>query len=177
MPKFEFDEPCAKWTTALVDKYLWAVSPQYEFGDLYQECYVKFLKINDGRYVIENQKHGMSLYMTSCVNRMSDVYKKSRRQVVAISEIHTEDGWSEMEQGLEDPEDKFAALFVAEEMSPPLQRLFERSSWEQNIRRVRRNLVNSNGQRETTNQFLCRLAGVDANVYDLRGELQEFVAI
>lgn len=178
MPKFEFDEPCAIWTAKLVDKYLWGVSPHYEACDLYQECYLKFLKIIDGRYDIENQRHGMSLYMTAAVNRMNDLFKRCRKRITTESELEEyEDGWSRLDAAIDDPDDRFAAFFLLEEMSPPLQRLFERSSWEQNIRRVRRNLVNSNGQRETTNQFLCRLAGVDANVYDLRGELQEFVAI
>ncbi len=178
MPQFEFDEPCANWTKLTVNKYLWAVSPDYEFCDLFHECYLKFLKINDGRYVIENQRHGMSLYMRASNNRLKDIYKRCQARPVIITEIEDEDGeLVRMDNLIEDGLDHFAALDVEEEMSPPLRLLFERSSWEENIWRVRNHRTNSAGQRETTNHLLCRLAGVDPKVYNLRGELREFVAI
>ncbi len=179
MHKFEFDEGCEKWTRVLVNKYLWAVSPHYEFSDLFAECYEKFLKITDGRYDIKNQAHGMSLYMRAVTNRMRDIFKKCR----ARPRIQTEfklpftGEWMFLLEFSDDPQDQYAEIDLDEEMSPPLRRLFERSSWEANIKRCRYNQVNTIGQRETTNQLLCRLAGVDPNVYDLRSELQEFVAI
>jgi len=187
MGNFIFDEPCDKWTKKLINKYMWAMRADTEFSDLYNECYIKFLVITDGRYEIENQRHGMSLYMVSCVNRMNDLAAKACRyakQFAGMKALLVGRKYSDSVSAIahldahyvtcETQQRQIEEFELRGVVSDPMRSLID-DSWDF-TRRVRKTRKKRDGGRETTNELLCRLARVSSNEYDLRTELNELVA-
>lgn len=169
---FEFDKPCEKWTHSFIKKSMWAIGADWEHNDLFQECYVRYLMVVQ-KYEIKNQRHGMSLYMTACHNRFCDLRKARPKQELFLMDFVR---W-EAGSFSQDPYDHLEEVEISEELSPPLARLFDRANWDYIKPLCRRCKIRKDETRETTNQMMCRLAGVDDKRFDLRGELNQIVNI
>jgi len=169
---FEFDQSCEKWTHQFIKKSSWALPADYEQSDLFNECYIKYLVVVQ-KYEIQNQRHGMALYMTACVNRFWALRKKRRKQwnvnesVTQIAPLVRR-----FRGGLGDYGE---VILRCEKLSPTLAQLFKNANWDDARALCRKCKVRKDGTRETTNDMMCRLAGVDSTKFDLRGELSEIV--
>ena len=141
----EWNEDLVGWVISFAVRNEWRVAPVYDVDDLISEAYLVFVKC-DERYLVTEPAHFATLFRRMFVNRVHDIAWYQNEDCKA--EVH------HVEESLSfggDAEYKFL------------------SELPDDIRRVVELLANPNhneyrrycgGRRETTNDFLCRLAGV-----------------
>ena len=134
-------------------KNVWRVQPLYELDDLLQEAFLLFVGLQQ-RYTFKNDKHFMSMWKRCLHNWFVNLaLHRTRRREVAFTEENdlctsSVDKVAEWHQHVaEAPE--------------PVKRLID--AVESRKRRPRRHSKRS-GIRETTNTYLCRIAGVKSSV-------------
>lgn len=160
---------------------LWRVRPLYDIEDLMGEAYIVFLRIVRKYPRVIDPPHFMSLFLSSwsrVLHSMASRRTKSASgHVVPVPRSRGADG-EEL-----DPLDLAATtipswqqdeIFRARvaEAPAPVQALIEGLDRPGRPRRCARR---ANGTRETTNAYLCRIAKVDPEATDLRGELNRFL--
>lgn len=179
---FIWDTSLEGWTLKQINKRYWALENEYTIDDVVQECRCKFLAIK-AKYKIENQEHGMSLYMRSVSNLLHDLAAKatkhgttfSCRQMFAAEGVGSDciyDQVPDTHQYMEEVE----FLHALAKTSDEFKLILANADWNTcETRRLRKHRVrNANDdlpERETTNQLLCRLAQVNHLQYDLHSEL------
>jgi hypothetical protein len=118
---------------------------------------------------VTEQKHRMALFKTAFTNHIHDLSKKrSRLELVAEADLDT--SMEAMLEG-EDPTSDPDLAFVIKQLPPALMRVLTR-------------MIESNGPyrlrldhtRETTNERLCRFAGLDPAKRNIHTALVQYLA-
>lgn len=169
----EFNGKIAGWTTNYIHRNFWKFCSNYEFEDLVQEAYIKFLQCRDRYVSVREPAHFMSLYQTSIRNHFSDLAKKIRdgRQCV-VYENEIGDGYTVALATLAGHLDNEGPRNILIRQAPKEVRRLISSMLDGGAEVFRRHktLRRVNGGssaskklsvRETTNEFLCRLLRCD----------------
>ena len=176
----EFNGRIAGWTTNYIHKNFWKFCSDYEFEDLVQEAYIKFLQCRDRYVSVRESKHFMSLYQTSVKNHFSDLAKKirtGRQCVVFESEIGDEYlvALSTLAGHLDNDGPRNILIRQAPEevrrlISSMLDGGAEAFRRHKTLRRAKDGELTKRkfSVRETTNEFLCRLLRCDPTEVNIR---------
>lgn len=152
------------WTINYINKNLWRVQPEHDIDDLYQDGYMFFLECKRRYPQVIDPPHFMRLYQTCLRNHITDLAWK-RTQRAEVGSV-AEDGTNLLDENNPDVKGmnwfEYAVLIAD---APPVvakavRRLTESTKRQLYCRRP-------GGLRETRNELLCRLGGVDPRKVDL----------
>lgn len=188
--KPEWEGPVEAWTVKTIKKNLWRVAPFLDFDDLYQNAFIIFMDCCERYSHVWKASHFMRLYMTCFRNHLNkESNKRTANAQHAVSNSPLFD--SEHSSGTMDVlasersffDDAEMALLIDEAprevkvllngISDALKYARDGACRETTISRQHRIVSfftyrrNDRGQRETTNEYLCRIAGLDPSRYDL----------
>ena len=170
-----FEGILAGMATNMINKNLWRFTPLYDFDDLWQDAHLYFLICKDRYPEVVEPEHFTALYRT-CLWNHFHALANSRSATISGLVIETESGemdFFDQQPGRDPNEDPHADLAARLEAAPDeVKKLIEGTTRFGRPRKCKRN---RNGTRETTNQFLRRLAQIDEEV-DLRSMLNAVLA-
>lgn len=158
MPSWE--DPCGPWSRIFARKNVWRCHGQLDVDDLIQEFWLVFHRV-DERYAdaTKTPKHLMALFMTSCSRRMIDIAKQCSRKKASNTLLLVGDEEEESGYPAIDPRDHVRATDLRLDLKSSYRLRFLNRNLEKPYR-PRRPLHYSDGRRETTGEFLCRVAGI-----------------
>lgn len=148
------------WVINFIQRNVWRVSPEHGPDDLYQDAYIYFMDCKDRYPRVVDPPHFMRLFQTCLRNHLHTLAsKRSTRAEIRFSS-YDDEGGDTLEQLIAAPDHLLAEVELAlrtEDATEPLKRLFAACMARANPAPFRKIW----GQRETTNERLCRLAKVD----------------
>lgn len=185
IPKYiaVFEGPVEQWTIKFLRKNQWKVSSRYEFEDLKQESYIKFLICYDRYASVNNLSHFISLYQSCVRNMMNDMSLSIYKEREHLYEPAFD----------EDPDDIFRLimnydhagdLLIEFNRASPELKLFLQAlcgdkgscfgdRFHGGYKKTRKG--NKIAIRETSNEHYCRLMGFDPErvniIYELKAIL------
>lgn len=148
---------------------MWRVSSHIDLADLMQDGYLIWVKVNAKYSNVKTQKHRMALFKTAFTNHIHDLSKKrSRLDLVAEADLDTP-----MESLLEgeDPTSDPDASFIIAQLPAALRRVLLRMIETESPYRLRLDHT-----RETTNERLCRFAGLDPTKRNVQAAVLQYLA-
>lgn len=155
------DQGVRGWIFNTARENLWRVSGHIGYDDLCQDGFMFWHRICVRYPNVTETKHRMALFKTAFTNHIHDLSKKrSRLELVTESDLDTPvEALLEGEDPAADPD----ASFIASQLPATIKRIVARMlEGEPPYRRY------LDGTRETTNQLLCRLAGLDPDDRDIQ---------
>ncbi len=176
----QWDGPIVGWSKNYIRKNQWRMDYLYEFEDLLQEAYIKFLHCKFKYPKVIEPKHFMSLYQSSLINHFNNLSNKSkyRNRFVALqSESDPHENYLHQQKlsvKLKQPtENSYGDVAVLLSNAPlPIKKLINAFLDNDKIfefRKISRRTKCGHttlsdggmGIRETTNQKYCRIIGCD----------------
>lgn len=155
------DQGVRGWIYKTARENLWRVSGHIEFSDLVQDGFMFWHRICVRYPNVTETKHRMGLFKTSFTNHIHDLSKKkSRLDLVTESDLDTP--IESMLEG-EDPGADPDLAFIIRELPPAIMRTLARCIESNSPFRLRLDHT-----RETTNERLCRFAGLDPSKRDVQ---------
>jgi hypothetical protein len=155
------DQGVRGWIYNAARENLWRVSGHIEFSDLVQDGFMFWQRIVNRYPNVTETKHRMALFKTAFTNHIHDLSKKkSRLELVTESDLETPiESMLEGEDPAADPD----GSFIMSQLPPAIMKALKRMvDGDPPYRRY------LDGTRETTNQLLCRLAGLDPDARDMQ---------
>ena len=164
-----------KWAAKMAHNNVWRTLPLHDVEDLMQDAYLYFMLVKE-RYNPGNARHFMSLFMRCFYNHIQNLARDRMRQNETHLVIETADGEIDYLQELCEDQTALVALHVKlavmdapTEVQSVLNALTDPEySYKPKKRRRGRG-------RETPNQFLCRIAGLNARKIDVVGQIKEWL--
>lgn len=160
------------WLVQTARKNLWRVPDSYELRDLVQDGYWHWARIVHRYEVMPNRirsrKHLMGLFKITFINHVNDLSKRKSRMV----EVAFDDLPPAVTARMQ-----YSAAQDLIGLAPPLVKLaFVAIMSDDGARRMRSAYrVYAGGARETLNERLCRLTGLDPKVFDLPDEMKRYL--
>lgn len=156
----EWEGPIKGWTINFIKRNYWRVASHYEFEDLLQEAYIKYLQICNAYPNVMQPAHFMRLYQVALRNHMHDLANAVTREVTelvdpeVLGQVPAANGHYGFINTLVRQAPEEVKLFLekladddgAIEMRQPRQ--YTLGYWLSYIR-------------ETNNEFYCRILGLD----------------
>lgn len=163
MTKYGMGDTTRQWLLRTVAKNYWRVCTYYEFEDLVQDGYMVFLLVKqkyEGRGFTDS--HISNLFKRSFINHIHDLSNKRTRQAFEVPEIVTNEDDDEVTRTVPgDPELQTIGLMIAK-APREIRAVLDILVSDAGRKRLRAPFRHSpTGSRETMNDRLCRLAGVD----------------
>lgn len=157
------------WIFKTAKENLWRVSGHIDFADLIQDGYLHWHRICIKYPNVTKQSHRMALFKTAFTNHIHDLSKKkSRLELVAECELDTPlDVMLEGEDPGADPDHAFIFAQLPPTLMRALSRVIDGTS------PYRHRLDHT---RETTNERLCRFAGLDPSKRDVQTAVLRYLA-
>lgn len=168
------------WIYNTARKNYWRVPPWYDLDDLVQDGYWHYARIVTRYSDVKSRAHMMALFKRTYLNHINDLSKKATKypQINAGDLVERSPGlFSEnafwdcimWDEGNMD----WAGLAA---MAPePIRDVFRLLSSDDGIRRLRSHYrIRRDGTRETFNERLCRLIGIEPT-FDLAGALRSYL--
>lgn len=156
----EWEGAVQGWVVNYIKKNVWRVEPELDFDDLLQEAYLKYHKMTQYYPEVVEVRHFMSLFQISFINHLHRLSNKRTRKGMYVSEYFTPNGDPVQAVDMQEaePVDLYEAelRMLLEDAPKPLAILAVRML-NSETRPVHRRSVG--GRRETTENYLCRLAG------------------
>lgn len=173
------DDSLRGWIVTHSRKNFWRVAGRMEFDDLISEGVIKYFECRRYYGTSLAPKHFMALFKTAFGNRITDLAKDRTRQgfVMLESELHVTDGdgetvsYENIPSDVADENSRIAQL-VAD--APAGVRELLKAFVEGGLDMLQSFKVFSDGSRETSNQFLVRLLGLDTDP-DLYAETRRYL--
>lgn len=161
--KHKLDKGMRGWIVNFAVKNHWRVAAWMDVEDLVQEGYLCYAKCLDRYGTDLVQRHFMALVQQSFQNRVHNLAAKRTRTIDAPVASYDAGDVSEVCEGVEPEEGTLATLVrsLPRELSELLQTLLG------DARELAEQLP-----RETTNAWLCRIAGLPAARYDVEAALR-----
>lgn len=155
----QWEGPIEGWVVNFISKSVWRVSPQFDFDDLYQDAYLLFLVCCDRYPTVIEAPHFMRLIQTCLRNHVHDL-ASARTNRSEISMIQMGPGGEEVDIASLRGErcekmDQLMLDLALEDAPESVRKLVQELVDAPKRPRKKRRL----GVRETTNEFLCRIAG------------------
>jgi hypothetical protein len=162
-----WEGPIEGWTVNYLKNQAWRTEPEMDLDDLVQEAFLIFDKCAGAYPRVTSPSHFMSLYKTSIINRVHRLAgNRSRRKEVHVTGKNEEgelvDGLELIPTGFEEQEDVEIRLLM-EDLPGPIFRVLKAAMDGD----LEQEFVRSEGIRETTNQFLCRIAEIDSSQFNI----------
>lgn len=156
-------------------KHLWRVSPLHDFDDLLQEARVAFLICQDRYPRVTEARHFYSLWRRAFNNTITELARRARVTISGMSDAPDGDGgtisiFDAVPAAPAWGYERFQASVAA--APDPVRRLLAVTDLKG---RPRRHKGHPAGGRETTNEYLCRMAGLDPKTTNLRGMLDDVI--
>jgi hypothetical protein len=163
------DQGVRGWIYKTAKENLWRVSGHIDFADLIQDGYLFWHRITIKYPNVTATKHRMALFKTAFTNHIHDLSKKkSRLDLVTESDLDTP--MDVMLEG-EDPNADPDHTFIFRELPPAIMRALSRALEGTSPYRLRLDHT-----RETTNERLCRFAGLDPSKRDIHTAVLRYLA-
>ena len=163
------DQGVRGWIYNTARANMWRVSSHIDLADLMQDGYLIWVKVTAKYPNVTSQKHRMGLFKTAFTNHIHDLSKKhSRLDLVAEADLDTP-----MEVMLEgvDPNADPDLAFIIKQLPPALMRVLSRMIETNSPYRLRLDHT-----RETTNERLCRFAGLDPTKRNIQAAVLQYLA-
>jgi len=163
----EFQGPIEGWVVNFLKRNYWKVAPLYDWDDLFQEAYLKFLVVSEKYPEVVDPPHFMALFKTSFIRRFIDLSKKKMLDPTILEAdlfpIDGEPGTLEMNSPTYE-DDCFVCMMM--HYAPiEIKILIEafddpkiRAKFQTKFLTVRTG--NKKGRKETTNERICRILGI-----------------
>jgi DNA-directed RNA polymerase specialized sigma24 family protein len=193
-----WDDGIEEIARVYLGRHVWRTLPEYDMDDLLQEAYLVCHRIKSKYPEMDSREHFERFFLRSLINMMNTLSsKKSRRKEVTDSVLGGEDGASFLEaffdaSGAEDRDLAEAEFRMLIADAPFHIRKLLEAVWVSGEYRVVDGIRETNsefrersskkrswfrrrgGIRETTNDFLCRRAGLPGEI-DLRARLESWL--
>lgn len=166
--KTNMDQGVRGWIFKTARENMWRVSSHIELSDLMQDGYLIWLKVCRRYPSVTEQKHRMALFKTSFTNHIHDLSKK-RSRLELVREAELDVPMEAMIDG-EDPTADPDLAFIIKQLPPALARMLRRVIASNSPYRLRLDHT-----RETTNERLCRFAGLDPTKRDIQAAVQQYL--
>lgn len=175
----EFNDTLKKWTAAFCYKNAWKVAGLMDYDDLYQECCVKFTVCKNKYRNLDGPAHFASLYRTACGNMLINFAAKRNEMFEA-----------KLQRAEPTPErDPLDAVWVDEHFGylqrlvdtvPELKELVSAFNDQAKMQEMRKGKRVSRARcgvrlRETRNQFLCRVLGLDPDQFNVAQAIDDYL--
>ena len=191
----DMDYAARVWLLQTAREHYWRVAAWYEFDDLVQdgnECWVRVVaKYEERDYVtktgvrtkksrrVRSQKHLMSLFQRTFLNHIHDLSKHRSREAVEVRalDIIPEDAiidtvWDHL---IEYDCDVLAYERLTVEAPEPVRTLLRALITEDKASRLLSAYRVLRSHRETTNERLCKIAGIEPGSVNLRSLLERYL--
>lgn len=159
--KPEWEGPIMGWTVRFALAQSWRVEPEFDADDIIQEGYLTFCKVRECYPLVRNPKHFMALFKTCLLNVVNTL--STRRTKRNQIQRHFDETIVEPVGHDIGISDAIEALMISD-APPAVRKLLNRLT---SPHRVTPRMQTS-GRRETTNEFFCRIVGLDTAEIDLR---------
>ncbi len=164
------DQGAIKWLYKFAHKNYWRICAWCELDDLIQEGYMCLWKVIRHYPEAKDRPHLMRLFQITFTNYVHDLAKSRTRQLDnPISSYLI--GETTEEKFLDQHEPAEWATPIMAHTSPAVRMII--NAMERSPEKVRGPLRRrKDGTRETTNERLCRMIGLDPQCIDLVGEIK-----
>jgi len=182
MMQIEWNGAIENWTKKFISKNLWRFEGSYEFDDLMQDCFIKFMFCRDKyKDTAENMAHFMSLYKRAVVNHFHDkANETTNHRHSDIEEVQNYAASSICFNNLG------FLLVLIKEAPKEVQTVIETMILEGNSGKLRRPFRKTYGKRskisgkivrirETTDEFLSRVMDIPELEENLRERVREYL--
>jgi len=158
------------WAVNYISRNVWKLGLEHEFDDLLQDAYFYFLKCTDRYSTVVEPKHFMSLFKTCLRNHFYELANQRTRR----AEVHTE---VEQQIELTDDIDELETRLLLDSAPTEITALLEALGINAGLEATKPqpHFRHANGTRETNNERLCRLVGVDPAEVDMVGKVLNWV--
>jgi hypothetical protein len=164
------DQGVVGWIYKAARENLWRVSGHIDFDDLVQDGFLFWTRILNRYPNVTHRPHQMALFKTAFNNHIHDLSKKkSRLELVNESDMDVPlDFMLEGDDPGQDPD----LSFIVAQLPPALMRVLARMLEGSDAAPYRLRLDHS---RETTNERLCRFAGLDPSKRDVQSAVLQYL--
>lgn len=163
------DQGVRGWIFKTARQNMWRVSSHIDLADLMQDGFLVWHRVSVKYPNVTNQKHRMGLFKTAFTNHIHDLSKKKSRLEV-FREADLAVPMETICEG-EDPNSDLDFAFIVQQLPSSLKRLLQRAIESDSPYRLRLDHT-----RETTNERLCRLAGLDPSKRNIQTAILEYLA-
>jgi len=162
------------WLLRTAHKHYWRVASWMEFEDLIQDGYLHYARIANKYREVKDPPQIMALFKRTYINHLHDISKKRTKQIdVAISSIVSDEHVTDFFERNGGEDDDFSNLLLAPELVKATLFALSRPSAIKVLRSRYRKYAD--GTRETTNERLCRLVGLDPSMFSLHSVLRSYL--
>ena len=163
------DQGVRGWIFKTARENMWRVSSHIDLTDLMQDGFLIWHRVCIKYPNVTATKHRMGLFKTAFTNHIHDLSKKkSRLDLVAEADLDT--SMEAMLEG-EDPSTDPDLGFLIDQLPAALKRVLARVIESDSPYRVRLDHT-----RETTNERLCRFAGLDPSKRNVHAAILQYLA-
>lgn len=160
------DKTARLWMLKTMRRNHWRVAAWIDLDDLIQDGYMHWQRVLDKYPDVHQPAHLMRLFQRTITGYLHDLASKRSRDRIML------DSYQVLKPALGMDDD---ALIMRIAKAPPeirtfLQRLVEDRTWNELRKPFRRRLK---AHRETLNERLCRIAGIEPNI-DFTGLLADY---
>ena len=168
----------AGWAYTTSVDMLWRCYPEYELDDLMGEAQLAFVKVLRAYPDVDNIQHFAALFRRTFLNQITSIANKRSRKVgINITDLASDEESIESLEGATADDGLGDSAFKPNQAPPRVRKLIEAFvSTPEKGGMVPRPLYIEKGSRrvkESLNEFLCRVAGVEN--LDLVGEVLDWV--
>ena len=148
----------------------WRVCAWYDLEDLIQDGYLCYTRVRRRYPKVKEVRHLTALFKTTFSRHIIDLANDKReQQEVCVSQIAADDsdGTAELETMLGFCEGEQTAMVLLRSMPAELRQLWRFLRSQDGRDKLCQPRLKVGGVRETTNEHLCRLLGLDPEVVNL----------
>lgn len=179
------DEGARLWTARIARENYWRVARWIDLDDLIQDGALHYQRIVIRYHNVRTPKHIMALYKRTFINHIHDLSKKRTKSIkekLACDEAKQFDAdgnYSDTELwhrlGGDSGQTELGALMASIARAPePIKQVLQMLTTEQGRRYLSRPYRLREAGRETRNERLCRLIGIDPATHDLAGSIASY---
>lgn len=166
------DESAKRWLAKTASKNLWRVQPFYDYEDLVQEGFWIFYKVKR-RYPKVNKRHLMALFYRSYSNHITYLAEsRTKRAEILSCDMSDADNYLDVWDNVCYPQQTEVLIAHAPK---PVAKLLRALEDDNNLIKLRRPYRQRLAGRETFNERLCKIIGLDATSIDLAGMLRQYL--
>lgn len=171
------------WIINHAKKNFWRVASWYDFDDLVQDGFLCYCLCNARYRHVKEQRHFMSLVKISFIRHIHNLSNQRTRAVdepLMLGPDQAEDYWGALEAMLPTEPEEATFVTLLNQLPEKFQKLIQILQNEGKDLPIlsREDARDHKGRfrvrhRETTNDYHCRLAGVDPQVHDIQAIFHE----
>lgn len=167
------DEGARRWLLNTARSNFWRVCHWMELEDLIQDGYMHFVRVCN-RYPGSNPSQRMALFKVVYKNHLNVLsQKRTRKPELSYMDYSTPEDPDGFERIL--PPSKFTDLTPLTTAPEPIRKVLSIFGSTKGLLALRQEYKCRGRQRETRNERLCKLCGLDPNQFDLPTLLKNYL--